>query len=341
MGGKAIAGVIAAVILFAMIFSIGAAYLLFVNSTNLLYGKALVGRSTAFQSVLYEQLLVATLLMNNHVAFYVNNTGGVNANITDIYVLGPSGSVLRCDGRGLQSPCANSTPALPIIVNVGKGSPTIDTGYTYGSGTYTVELVTERGGTFSATYPLSSTVLAAQALTSGAIGDIYLTFQTYKYYSVSLCAPNYCLSVQGKAFSVPASATNSYVAFGVRVTDLNPQRANITLDKYTLMIQFLPPTPGTGGGTARGYTWYIVSNSSNTINSNYSPITLQYGQPQTIIFASSASGSFTPYAPAISSGTIVLINLVSHGCEGLRLSSCGTPTYNYGQTMPYVTTLYY
>ncbi len=341
MGRKAIAGVIAAAILFAMIFSIGVAYLLFVNSTNLLYGKALVGRSTSFQDVLYERLLVNTLLANNHVAFYVNNTGGVNANITDVYVLGPSGSVLRCDGRGLQSPCANSTPSLPIVVNLGKGSPTIDTGYLYVSGIYTVEVITERGSIFSATYPPTANALAARALSSGAIGDIYIQPQSYTYYSIVSCGSNYCLQKQGKAFTIPASfATGTPMAFSVTVTDFNPQQANITLDKYSFTSHFWAV-----GSSFRLAEWFIITNTSSTISSTYTPITLFYNKPVTLVFASGTPGNFMSQtlsgATQPSSGTVAAVFIVSHGWEGISYSKIGTTSANYGQNSPYVSTLYY
>lgn len=326
-----------------MIFSIGAAYLLFVNSTNLLYGKALVGRSTGFQDSLYEQMLVTTLLVNNHVAFYVNNTGGVNANITDAYVLGPSGSVLRCDGRGLQSPCANSTPALPIVVNVGKGSPTIDTGFTYGSGTYTVELVTQRGGTFSATYPPApSPYPVIYSLTSGGVGDIHIEISSYKYYSVVLSGSTYKLQLQGSAFSIPHAATNSYIAFSARITDFNQQHKNMTLDSYSLLADFQLPGGGQGGGTARNYAWYVLSNdSAGNINSNYQQITLPFAVPVTVVFGSQTPGAFSPYAPGLSAATIILVSLLFHGCEGIRALNCVSANDNYGQNIPYVSTLYY
>ena len=342
-GRKAIAGIVAGAILFAMIFTIGGAYLLFVNSTNLQYGKALVGRSTGFQDSLYEQLSVTTLLINNHIAFYANNTGGVNANITYAYVLGPSGSVLRCDGRGLQSPCANSSPALPIIVNVGKGSPTIDSGYTYGSGTYTVELVTERGGTFSATYPPTPAPYPViYALSSGGVGDLDIMISSYKYYAVVLSGSTYKLQLQGSAFSIPHAATSSYIAFSARFTNVNLQHKNMTFDLYTLLADIQAPVQGQGGGTSRSYAWYVISNdSASNINPNYQQITLPYNVPTTIVFASQTPGAFTPYAPGISAGTIIFVSLLFHGCEGIRAVNCISANDNYGQNIPYVSTLYY
>jgi len=340
---KAIAGVVAAAILFLMIFTIGSAYFLFVSSTNLQYGQALVGRSNNFQDRLYERLSVSTLLVNNHIAFYVNNTGGVNANITGAYVLGSSGSVLRCDGRGLQTPCANSTPALPVVVNVGKGSITIDSGYTYTSGTYTVELITQRGGIFSATYPPTPAPYPViYALSSGGIGDLDIQISSYKYYEVESSGSTYKLDLKGNAFSIPHGATSSNIGFSAIFTNVNLQHKNMTLDSYSLLAHVQAPLQGQGGGTARSFAWYVISNdSAGNISPNYQQITLQYNAPKTIVFASLTPGAFTPNAPSISSGTIIFVSVLFHGCEGIRAVNCITPNDNYGQNIPYVSTLYY
>ncbi len=339
---KATAGIVAAVILFAMLFTVGTSFFLFINSGNLLYVRSLAVRTNAVHASLNELLTVTTLLVNsNHVGFFVNNTGGLNANLTAVWVLDSSSSLLRCDGRGLPSvSCGNSSPALPVAVNSGQSSSKIDTGYVYSSGTLVVKVFTERGGVFSASYPPTPPTLVTNALTSGALGDVYLNFNTYSYYSISTCGANSCLTKQGLAFGVPHLATSSNIAFGVRVTNLNAQQKVITLDQYAALIHYLPPAPGTGGGTARGYTWYIISNTTNVISNTFVPIVLNYNQPQTIIFATSSPGSFTGYAPAIAANTIVLISMLFHGCETTVPGSCTSSTYNYGQNVPLVTTLY-
>ncbi len=340
---KATAGILAAVMLFAMLFTVGTSYFIFVNNDNLLYARSLAARTDAVQASLNELLTVTTVTVNgNHVGFFVNNTGGLNANLTAVWVLDSSPNLLKCDGRGLPtSSCGNSSPALPLAVNSGQSSPKIDTGYVYSTGVLVVKIFTARGGAFSASYPPGQPTLVSNALTSGAIGDVYMQFSTYKYYSISTCGSNQCLTPVRTAFSVPHAASSSNIAFSVRVTDLNQNQKNITLDAYSLLQQLLPPTPGTGGGTARGYAWYIISNtSSGQINTNYSPITLYYNVPATIVFASSAAGTFTGYAPGISANSVVLVSILTNGCEGIKASNCITSTYNYGQNMPFVSTYY-
>jgi hypothetical protein len=348
--------------MFALVFTIGTSFLLFVNGTNLLYSQSLVGRANKMQDRLSEQLLIGTLLTGSHVAFYVNNTGGLNANITAAFVLDTFGNVLKCEGKGLQSPCVNSTPPLPVVVNVGRGSAVMDTGYVYGSGTYTVELVTQRGGTFSATYPPTAIYPPIiNAITLGAFGALYLKFDSYTYYRVYSgggcpsggANSGYCLSNQGKAFTIANSyVTGNSIAFSVTFTNIDPKQANITLDKYASLIQLWPgPVNGNCAPSScvLDNNWFIVSNSSNTILKTYSPIVLFYNIPVTVVFATYTPGNFTPNtyfftssnAPGV--GQLVAVNLYAHGWKATsfsKITGSSPPVGNYGQNSPYVSTLY-
>ena len=335
---KGVAGIVAAVLLFAMLFSVGTGYFLFINTMNGFFVKGFSDRASEMQAQLTEILQVSTGAASgsNHLTLTVTNNGAVDSNITAVYVTGP-GSTLDKYGIGFSS---NTTPALPIGVGQG-GSATLDTGIVILTGVYTLKVITQRGGSFSATYPQTAVSLASQALASGAIGDLYLQFHSLTWYKVVTCnGTQQCLQRQGIGFSIPASSTSSPIAFSIQVTNLNSLQQNITLDKYTLMTEFVPPVPGSGGGTARSYAWYIVSNSTNVLSA-YSTFTLLYGRSVTLIFASSSAGSLTPYAPGISSGTITYGFIVTHGCQAIRQVNCQPSNFNYGQVAPYVSTLYY
>jgi hypothetical protein len=223
----------------------------------------------------------------------------------------------------------------------------------------TLELFTSNGNVFSATYPLTGVSLAAQALSSGAIGDLYLAFQSYYYYTVTSgggCptgAPysGYCLNLQGKAFSINSANTgpNYNVAFSIRITDLNQQHSNIVLDPYTLMSL----VPESGRGSLSYTNWFIISNLTvsgyRTILSAYTPLVLTYGVPVSVVFAASApqtSGinfgiSYLQATGTIAAGTTTPVFMVSHGCEGSGITTCTASASNYGQNSPYVTTLFY
>src|SRR6267378_748076 len=96
------AGIIATVVMFAILFTVGTSYFIFVNSTNNQYVKSLGAASSNLQNAKAESLVITTLLEpNGNIGFYANNTAGVNMNMTVVYVISYTGSVLRCGGVGL------------------------------------------------------------------------------------------------------------------------------------------------------------------------------------------------------------------------------------------------
>ena len=152
------AGIIAAVLLFAMLFSVGTGYFLFVNTMNTFYVKSLSDRATAMQAQLSENLQVTpSASALNHLTFTVTNTRGVNANVTNVFILSPT-NVLQSLGIGF---ALNTSPTLPQPLNSGVTSPTFDTGLIIAAGTYTIKVVTQRGNVFVTTYPPPASTPAA------------------------------------------------------------------------------------------------------------------------------------------------------------------------------------
>ncbi len=356
---SATAGIIATIFLFAMLFSVGASYFVFVNTVNQLYVQSQTARASLVLGPLGEALTISSLLTGSNIGFTVTNTGATNLNITAIYVLDSSNNVLKCDGRGLPSgSCSNSTPALPLAVNIQTTTGTINTGYAYTSGTDTIKVFTATGGVYSTTYPAPASQNVNNALGSGAIGDLYLKHDSYTYFQVVRCqgATAWCLVNMGRAYNVPLTTipgacgpsplngTACGFALSVRVTNLNSNGFTIALDQYSLGTLFWPI-----GSSYRTATWFIVSNSSGVIQSSYTQVSLLYNVPKTLVFASgncigsSPCGSFAVQtmsgSTAPTAGTLAGVNLVTHGC--LNVSPCTIPTStNYGQNSPYVSTLF-
>ena len=349
--------------MFTMLFTVGAGYFLYVNQANTVYTKALLARAGGISSQAEEALSLTTgLTTGGHISVYANNTGGIGVNITSLYLLGPSGATLECMGVGLPSGCTNGAP-FPVWVNVGGGSGVIDTGYTPASGdVYTIKVVTQRGSVFSATYPAGATSLAARALSSGAIGDLYLQFGSYAYYNLTTSgcgsSSGWCMTTATgePAFSIPSAvATSNAMAFSVVVTDLNPNQLNITLDQFSVLQQMM-----LHGTTQKLVTWYLASNSSTDINNYYTPIVLSYDKPTFLLFAAAGpvciQNQPSPTCTTFSSSGVSALScnsnqgpcpgitapvfLVSHGCLGVELVKCSYSDGNYGQNSPYVTTLY-
>ena len=339
-----------------MLFTTGLGFFLFVNSQNLLYSKSLVSRTNDIQSSVGENLVVAGSTTLGNISFSVTNVGGVPSTVVGVIVINGSGYVLAY----YNSTMGGLQPSLPLSLNPGSASVTLTTSAIYRSGeNYTIKVITQLGNVFTAIYPPTNQDLAARALSSGAIGDLYLSFGSYAYYDVVSCGTStsgYCLSSQGSAFTIPSSFMNANsAAFSVTVTDLNPNEENIVLDNYSLILQFW----SSGGNNFKFSSWYIVSNQSININATTSPLTLQYDVPTVIVFGSCAPGSFQPlqfgtdckvngFKQAIpdnppSPGSTAAVFIVSHGWLGYtinQITGSNPPVQNYGQNSPYVTTLY-
>lgn len=293
---RGVAGIIATVILFAMMFTVGAGYFLFINNQNQLYSQSLASRGSSIQSGIQENLQLGTSIPGKILSLKISNVGGISVNVSALVITGTTGAVL---GAYTSSSSGSLSPKLPIFLTAGQTSPVLSSGITYTAGsTYTFRVLTQRGDVFTATYPPSSTTLAAQAISSGAIGDLYLNFHSYNYYDLytSGCPAagsqlgttgNYssglCLGTQDSAFIVPHSDA-SKMAFSVQVTDLNNQSYDIVMDQFSLLYQVLQ------GPNAKGtyYAWYIVSvanyNGQEVVRQKYDPYILSYNNPTTIYF---------------------------------------------------------
>jgi len=329
---RGVSGIVASVILFTMLFTIGTGYLIAINRINNLYVKTYVENSEQTQDLLRENLELLAMVVNDKITLLTTNKGELPLAIIAIIVRNEDGGVL-----GYYNVSSTSiTPRLPIFLNP-LDTESITTDIEPSSlQKYEMKLLTNRGNIYSTTYPPVRNELAARALSSGALGDIYLEFNSYSYYRVS----SNTLYYQGQAFTIPVSfITNYYSAFSLTITNLNSEQKNIILDGYTRIFQFWGV-----GSSMRRVTWYIVSNQSNTILNNYTPIELEYDKPKVLVFASRAPNTFQPVRlsgdEAPPQGTLAGVLILSHGWVGVDYSQIGGTTANYGQSSPYVTTLY-
>jgi hypothetical protein len=209
--------------------------------------------------------------------------------------------------------------------------------------------VTVSGATRLTLYPLPSSSSGGifTALTAGAIGDIYLDFQTFSYYKIVSCGTStsgFCLqNPNAQAFTIPAANAASGIAYAVDVVNLNPLQKTISLDNFTYLFQFWGQ-----GSSFRGAGWFILSNSSDTnINRVYTPITLVFNVTTTLVFGDSGgcppAAEVSPFSPERTGGSCAAPSpglastfIFAHGWKGIPISS----TPNYGQNIPFVTTLY-
>jgi len=154
---RAVAGIVATIIMFSILFTVGTAWFVFLGSQNSSYASHLLSATNNLQGSLQESVSVATVLQpNGDVGFEVNNTSSLTVNMTAALVISSTGTLLTCVGVGFPAGagCHNSTPALWMTVDAGSGSPAIDTGYLYVAGTTdSVKVITARGNSYSQTYP--------------------------------------------------------------------------------------------------------------------------------------------------------------------------------------------
>lgn len=300
---RGMAGIVATVFMFAMLFTVGASYFLFVNQNNMLYNQAANARATANGDRQTESVTVVASADPNtaEISFTAQDLGAATTTIMSFFVLNSTGAVLAFCQAGSGGTC----PTLPFSVNQGNVSSLVPTGITYvNPNVYTLTVVTQLGNVFTTTYPPSATSLASQALSSGAIGDLYLSFDSYTIYTVTdhpttgACHPNsagfsgFCFMTTsgytGPGFAVPgATYANRYVGFSVSLTNLNAGQADIILDQWSLLYASVPAS---ANSKVPLISWNIVAVGSPSgglipILDQYSPVVLPYNTPVTVYFA--------------------------------------------------------
>ena len=187
---KAISGVLATIIMFSMLFTVGFGFFLFVNQSTLTTAQANASRQAAVQQTSLERLALGVKLSTSPDSWSqtgdlwltMNNTGGVAATILDVYVtnvatdhlvsnsqVSPGSYYLNAKGTLLQMGDLNIT--LPLSINMGASTHTMTgcvagltgcdiaiskTSYLYVAGTTVlVSVLTSGGNVFSVQYPFS------------------------------------------------------------------------------------------------------------------------------------------------------------------------------------------
>jgi hypothetical protein len=139
--------------------------------------------------------------------------------------------------------------------------------------------VTARGNTVPVTE--SAGIIIAQV--SQGIGSVAMNFSSFKYYNVG-SSPYRLINYPAgwaEGYSVPAS---SEVAFEVTLTNYDhPNKRDINLTSGSILWTIFPVT----GTQPRAAGWYIVNIYDNgNIKPTFSTVTLKFGVPTKIIFAS-------------------------------------------------------
>jgi hypothetical protein len=159
--------------LFAMLFTVGTNYFLFVNKADLGRNQANAARQDALLLDRQEKLAIGVSLSGaNTLVVSASNIGGVSASIASIYLTDVTGKTINPPGvMGQAQTNLTAPPAQwPVTLNVGAKTSAISgcvssktgcniaispSSYSYVSGNIVVNVVTGRGNVFSAGYPSS------------------------------------------------------------------------------------------------------------------------------------------------------------------------------------------
>ena len=170
---------------------------------------------------------------------------------------------------------------------------------------------------------IGSGTIPPYAYVSGGIGSLAFDFGSLTYYTVS---NNKLTPYPGgtQTYTVPAVYN---LAFGFNITNYNKDYYNITLDNKSMMWSYFAAVPG----HTLGPVWCLVSTQADTIQTTYSPITLQYNATRFLIFASQ-SGSFDQ----AQHNALGAVNLLFFGNYTTTSGGNTVVKGNYGQNIPFV-----
>ncbi len=242
---KGVSGLIAAILLFAMLFTTGAAYFVFTADTY--FGLQDAARSALERDIERnsENLDVNTLkLADNDLGVSITNIGSVPVQVIEIMVINSNGSLVK----DIQD------PTLPITFNPDElTSTTIDTNYTIVTGShYSAKVITNRGTMISAIYPPSSLNITnvVSSEISKAIGSVSMDTTTLQYSQNGGSSWNDGWMVPGEVNTI----------WRVNVTNLVER--DIYLSKYSSFL-FIKIVSG-GGGQLDPKVFYITTAADQT-----------------------------------------------------------------------------
>jgi len=312
---KGVAGIIAATILFAMIFTTGAAYFMFVQYNYQLQHQASIERNQMEFDQSLEQFLVGGSVPGSKLLAQVNNTGPIAITIVQVFYFNAD------NGTFISSESVTSSNTI----NPGTAA-TVGSGISYSSGNRLIKVLTARGNLGSGIYPPPQ-LNVTYAGVAGGLGSIELDFNSYIYYNETLSG-NIVNSLQnfpkgGNAYGVVAGPCQ---AFSVSIKNLDPNRRTLIIDSNSLMWQF-------SASQGVNYVWFIANVTMDGKVHSYTTsnqISVSYGQTRTLYFAVGKAGTVDkPSTPP--SGVIAAVFLILHGKLG---------SDPYGQNIPFVSTYY-
>ena len=210
----------------------------------------------------------------------LTNVGSVAAQIINLWVFDTDPTNQRYNYISLN---LNLNPG-DVLNLVGSSGVTVTIPGAHTSHNFVSYFMTARGNTVSVTAAeVNGTIVSQVAL---GIGKVGMDFDTFVYYNAS----GYSLQVwpNGKeGFNVPF---NKDIAFRVTLTNFDASKRTIILTSHSVLWMIFPASEQ----QPRGAWWYIVNVDANgTIAGTFTNITLPYGVPTHVFFASGTDNVFS------------------------------------------------
>jgi hypothetical protein len=294
---RAVAGILAALILFAMLLTVGISYFLLINSSQQAADEAAATRQSSAHGLSQEQLSLTPVLSGSTITLDVANSGGVSSTIVAAYVTSQSGLIFSAtDGKSYFTGTPDLTYSLPLSLNVGEsttqmagcaaaGCNLVFQSYTYTSGTVLLSVLTQDGNVFSTQYPSSflttitdisgiTSVLSTTETLSDIVTSSVTTYVTSDTTTISCYACTTTAVAGGNILVVTITASPSPVQTGQTITD------SVTVWDYSayqatgVTVTVGSEESGTGSVTATGGTCAtsltISAESSKSCTATYS-----------------------------------------------------------------------
>ena len=147
--GRGVSGILAGVILFAMLFSVGIGFYVYINQTNGSISQANANKQNAIQQSSLENLTLSATANAGVITVTATNRGGVGTSLLTAFVDNSNGVL-----QNPPNPDPFTITGQPTL-DVGQSVSFTVPGYSYvkADGNVTVSVITGRGNTFTAQYP--------------------------------------------------------------------------------------------------------------------------------------------------------------------------------------------
>jgi len=319
---KGVSTVIATVFLVLTVLVLSTNMFLWTLTQNALYNQAVKERNQQDVDRLIENIIAtnATYWVPStgtvNVTADLANAGSISAQIVTLWVL--DATQRKYNVTDLRASNFNLNPGDHRLLSRAVQIPGATS-----SNMFSAWIVTARGNKVN--LATVQTVIVSD-VTQG-IGSMALNFFAFRYftYATSTKLANYPSGTT--SFNVPGQGTP--IAFGALLTNLDPQKSTITLNKYSNIWLIFPGAPG------QIVQFFIVNVASDgTITTGgYTPISIAYKATTLIVFASASSSSFSQSSvPPSLTPNPAAVNLMLLGTIGTR---------DYGQNIPFVSVYVY